>query len=60
MTWVLWAAVLVPVFVVFPLARRRRRVFTASSSGPVPTMSMSKRHDKKKRAALDSATSVLQ
>ncbi len=59
MTWVLMSAVLVLAFIVVPLTRRRRRLFIGSGSTPVPTMSVSKKHAKRKKAALDAATAAL-
>jgi hypothetical protein len=59
MTWVLLPAVLVLLFVVLPLARRRRRLFTGSRPEPISTACALRKHPKKKRDALDAATASL-
>jgi hypothetical protein len=59
MTWVVLLALLVLVLVVVPLARRRRRLIAPLGSSPLATMSMSAKHEKRKKAALDAATAVL-
>jgi len=59
MTWLLIAAVPVILLVVVPRAARRRRALFALGGQPVSTLSMSRKHDRRKRAALDAASSVL-
>jgi hypothetical protein len=59
MVWMLFGAV---VFVlVIRLARRRRRLFTVSSSDSISTihLEMTKKQTAKTRAALDAATAAL-
>ena len=57
MTWLLLGAVLVAAVLVFP-GMRKRRVFKTGET-PVSTLTISKKHEKKKKAALDAASSVL-
>jgi hypothetical protein len=57
MTWVLLAAVVVVSVLALP-GMRKRRVFKTGEA-PVSTLSISKKHEKKKKAALDAASSVL-
>ncbi|HET9594954.1 MAG TPA: hypothetical protein VFP65_05210 [Anaeromyxobacteraceae bacterium] len=57
MTWLLLGAVVATSLLVLP-GLRRRRVFK-TGEGPVSTLSISKKHEKKKQAALDAASSAL-
>jgi hypothetical protein len=57
MTWWWFAAVLAGVALVAPALRTRRVLKTGGA--PVSTLSISRKHDKKKQAALDAASSVL-
>lgn len=59
MLWLLAIAVLVAIG--FRLARRRRTLVAVSLSDSISTVHLerSKRHDAKKKAALDAATSSL-
>jgi hypothetical protein len=60
MVWALLALVVL-VFAIPRLARRRRGVFAVSLLDPISTMrvELSRKHSGKKKAALDAATTVL-
>jgi hypothetical protein len=57
MTWWLIGAVVVTSVLLLP-RMRKRRIFK-TGEGPVSTLSISKKHEKRKKAALDAASSAL-
>jgi hypothetical protein len=59
MIWLLLVTVPLVLLVVLPRVARRRRLIFSLGGQPVSTLSMSRKHDKRKRAALDAASSVL-
>jgi len=58
MTWMVLAAVLLLTSLSLVPGMRKRRVFKAGGM-PVSTFSISRKHEKRKKAALDAASSAL-